>query len=83
MNLQLINGQFNPQDALDILTQLTHVKVNYHERQIKAADTEEDIKSRETRIKALQRSLQQARQTIAESGQRGVSLQADITLTIY
>lgn len=82
MKLQLINGHFSPQDALDILTKMTHVKVNYHERQITTADTEEDVKAREKRIKDLQRNLQEARQAIADSGQRGVSLAADIVLTI-
>lgn len=82
MKLQLINGHFSPQDALDILTKLTQVKVGYHELQIKASDNEEDVKAREKRIKTLQHNLQQARQTIAESGQRRISLQADITITI-
>ncbi|MCY7350649.1 MAG: hypothetical protein LH606_08265 [Cytophagaceae bacterium] len=61
---------------------MTHVKVSYHEHQIKTSDTEEDVKSREKRIKELQRNLQEARQAIAQNGQRGVSLQADIILTI-
>ncbi|ADB40297.1 hypothetical protein [Spirosoma linguale] len=82
MQLQLINGQFSPQEALDILTKMTYVKVNYHEQQINASDTAEDIKSREKRIKDLQRNLQEARNAIAQSGQQRVSLQADIILTI-
>ena len=65
-----------------MLTQMTHLKVSYHERQIKNSDTEEDIKFREKRIKALQRDLQEARQAIASGGQHAVSLQADIVLTI-
>jgi hypothetical protein len=82
MKLQLINGLFSPQDALELLTKMTHVKVGYHENQIKTSDHVEDVKSREQRIKELQRTLQEARQAIAQSGQRGVSLQADIILTI-
>ena len=82
MKLQLINGHFSPQDALDILTKMTQVKVNYHEHQISTSDHEEDVKSREKRIKALQQNLQEARQFIAGNGQNGVRLQADIVLTV-
>jgi hypothetical protein len=82
MKLQLINGHFSPQDALDILTKMTQVKVSYHEHQISTSDHEEDVKSREKRIKALQQNLQEARQFIAENGQDGVRLQADIVLTV-
>ncbi|WP_020602890.1 hypothetical protein [Spirosoma spitsbergense] len=82
MKLQLINGRFSPQDALAILTKMTQVKVSYQEAQIKAADREEDIKSREKRIKELQRNLQEAREYIAANGRHGVSLQAEILLTV-
>lgn len=81
MILLLIDGQYNPQDALDILTKMTHVKVGYQERQINASDNEEDIKFREKRIKDLQRNLAEARQYIAEYGQFGLRLKAEIVLT--
>ena len=81
MKFQLINGHFSPQDALTLLTQLTQAKVRHHERQINTSDNEEDVKSRERRIKELQRELQNARHYIATNGQQGVSLQADIMLT--
>lgn len=83
MKLQLINGRFSPQDALAILTKMTHVKVSYQEEQIKASDREEDIKSREKRIKELQRNLQEAREHIAANGRHSVSLQAEILLTVH
>lgn len=82
MKLQLINGRFSPQDALAILAKMTQVKVSYQEAQIKATDREEDIKSREKRIKELQRNLQEARKYIAANGQHGVSLQAGILLSV-
>lgn len=82
MQLQLINGHFSPREALDILTKMTNVKVSYHEQQISASDTEEDVKYREKRIKDLQRNLQEARQAITQSSQSKVSLKADIILTI-
>lgn len=82
MQLQLINGHFSPQEAVDILTKMTNVKVSYHEQQISASDAEEDVKYREKRIKDLQRNLQEARQAIAQSSQPRVSLKADIIVTI-
>ncbi|GAA4460152.1 hypothetical protein GCM10023189_34860 [Nibrella saemangeumensis] len=57
MTIQLINGHFNPQEALDILTQMVYVKIQFHENKIKHSDSEEDIKTREKRIKDLQREL--------------------------
>lgn len=65
-----------------MLTQMTHIKVRYHEHQIQTSDSEEDVKFREKRIKALQRNLQEARQYIAGNSQGKVSLQADIVVTI-
>lgn len=82
MKLQLINGLFSPQDAIDLLTKMTHIKVAYHEAQIKTFDHEEDVKSREKRIKELQQSLQEARHAISQSGDRRVSLQAELVLTV-
>ncbi|MDB5241309.1 MAG: hypothetical protein JWP57_1934 [Spirosoma sp.] len=82
MKLQLINGRFSPHDALAILTKMTHIKVSYQEEQIKASDREEDIKSREKRIKELQQNLQEARTYMAAHGQHSVSLQADIVLSV-
>ncbi|CCG99796.1 hypothetical protein FAES_1786 [Fibrella aestuarina BUZ 2] len=80
MKLQLFNGHFTAQDALDMLTKMTQIKVGYHERQISASDNEEDIKWREKRIKDLQRDLQEARQYIAQHQQNGVRLEADVVV---
>lgn len=81
MKLHLIDGHFSPQDALEIMTKMTEIKVRYHEHQIQTSDSEEDVKARENRIKTLQRNLQEARQYVAKEGQRKVSLQADLVLT--
>ncbi len=43
MNIQLIQGEFNSNDALELITQLIHVKIKYHENKINANATEEDI----------------------------------------
>lgn len=57
MEFPLIKGQFNKKDALDLITELTKVKIKFHEQKIKTSSHEEDIKSRETRIKQLQEQL--------------------------
>jgi len=64
MKVQLIDGQFTSQEALDILTQMIHVKIKFHEGKINNTSTEEDIKWREQKIKNLQKSLYEVRQEI-------------------
>lgn len=78
MNIQLIQGQFKSQDAIDILTQMIHIKVRYQENKINASDTEEDIKMRETRIKKLQKDLFEARKYIETKD--NIVMQSEITL---
>ncbi|MEO7311261.1 MAG: hypothetical protein ABIX01_12740 [Chitinophagaceae bacterium] len=68
MNIQLIQGQFSTQDAIDIITQMINVKIKFHENKIANSDGEEAIKMREKRIKDLQQALQQARQHILAKG---------------
>ena len=54
MELQLIDGKFDPQEAIALLRELVDVKIKFHEKKIAASMSEEDIKFREQRIKALQ-----------------------------
>lgn len=61
MNIPLIQGQFSAKDATDLITQLIHVKIKFHEGKINHASSEEDIKMREQRIKQLQKDLYEAR----------------------
>lgn len=75
----LINGDFNPQDALDIITRMVHVKIKYHESKIHDALNEEDIKMREKRIVDLQRDLYEIRREIG-ARKENISLKAEILL---
>ncbi|WP_445453836.1 hypothetical protein [Flavobacterium sp. 25HG05S-40] len=61
MKLQLIDGAFSPTESIEILTQLYHVKIKFHEEKVKTSANEEDIKMREGKIKALQKNLEEAR----------------------
>jgi len=55
--IDLINGEFNRQDTLDLITQMINIKINYHENKILKSDNEEDTKYRESKIKKLQSEL--------------------------
>jgi len=64
MNIQLIQGEFNSNDAMELITQMVHVKIKYHENKINSNSNEEDIKTREVKIKRLQKELFELRKTI-------------------
>lgn len=64
MNIQLLQGQFSAKDAIDIITQMIHIKVKYHENKISNTSNEEDIKFRESKIKLLQKDLFEFRNII-------------------
>jgi hypothetical protein len=67
MIIQLIEGNFNSKDALELLTQMINVKIRYHESKVGINSSEEDIKSREAKIKKLQNELFELRSTIDSS----------------
>ena len=64
MNIQLIKGEFNSSEAIELLAQMVHVKIKYHEAKINSDSSEEDIKTRESKIKHLQKDLFELRKTI-------------------
>ncbi len=79
MNIQLLKGHFSQSEALDILTQLVHVKIKFHENKIEKSDSEEDIKMRENRIKQLHRDFYEAKQLIIK--QKQCDLNAEIKIS--
>jgi hypothetical protein len=80
MNIPLINGNFSAADTMDLLTQMIHVKIKFHEGKIAGDSHEEDIKMRERRIKELQKDLYEIRKYV--SGHHGpVNLHAEILIT--
>lgn len=64
MKIELIKGEFNSQDALELIAQMIHIKIKYHESKINSHSNEEDIKTRETKIKELQKELIELRKII-------------------
>ena len=79
MNIQLIQGQFSAQDAIEIVSQMIQVKIKFHENKINKSDGEEATKMREKRIKDLQQDLNMVRNFIENQGEN-ITLQSEITL---
>lgn len=61
MKIELIQGEFNSSDTLELLSQMIQIKIKYHENKILSNSSEEDIKWRESKIKRLQNELQEIR----------------------
>ena len=80
MNIQLIQGQFSINDAVDIITQMVQVKIKFQENKIQHSSNEEDIKMREARIKQLQTTLLETKKYIENNGER-VNIQSEIHLS--
>ena len=80
MNIQLIQGEFSQSDALDIITQMIHIKIKYHENKINRDSDEADIKSRENKIKKLQKELFEVRNYISGSKTDRMKIESSIVL---
>lgn len=79
MQIQLVEGDFNKADTLELLSQMIQVKIRYHEKSIQKNSSEEDIKYRESKIKFLQDELLQLREEINRFSNH-VHLHATITM---
>jgi hypothetical protein len=79
MNIQLIHGEFSSRDALELVTQMIHLKIKYHENKIANNINEEDIKYRESKIIRLQKELFDFRNSVKEKGN---NLRLDAMITI-
>jgi hypothetical protein len=77
MNIQLIQGQFNKKEAIELITQMIHVKIKYHENKINNNSSEEDVKYRETKIKNLQKELFELKYYLDNHG-NSVQLEAHV-----
>ena len=80
MNIQLIQGNFSAKDAIDIITQMIHIKIKFHESKISSNSNEEDIKMREKKIKQLQKDLFEARKYIEQKG-GAIDIKAEIEIS--
>ncbi|HQW56125.1 MAG TPA: hypothetical protein PK076_08360, partial [Saprospiraceae bacterium] len=57
--------EFNSNDAILLISQMVQIKIKYHENKINILSNEEDIKSREAKIKRLQKELFDLREHIS------------------
>lgn len=79
MKIQLLQGNFNVAESIEILTKLIQIKIQFHEQKITKASSEEEIKMREGRIKRLQDELFEVRNTI-EKENMTVKLNCEINI---
>lgn len=79
MKIQLLNGNFSGQEALEILTKMIQVKIQFHEQKINEISGEEEIKMRENRIKKLQKELFDTR-FLVEKKRGNVTLNCEINI---
>ena len=77
MNIQLIEGRFNKKEALELITQMIHIKIKFHENKINNNSNEEDVKYRETKIKNLQKELFELKYYLDNNG-NSVQLEAHV-----
>jgi len=81
MNIQILDGEFKSNEAIELITQMIHIKIKYHENKISVSQLEEDSKARETKIKRLQKDLYEFRNTI-DSTTKVVKLKAIINIDL-
>ncbi len=79
MHIQLLQGEFKSNDAIELITQMINVKIKFHENKISKSELEEDIKAREVKIKRLQKNLFELRNNIGNSSE-GVKLNSIIQI---
>ena len=79
MKIQLIEGSFEKQDALNLLSKIIKVKIDFHESKIDADSNAEDIRMREQKIKKLQNNLMDLRNKIHDSS-NGIVINASIEI---
>ncbi len=77
--IQLIHGQFDSKDALDLLTKMIDAKIKFHESRITNLCEEEDVKMRENKIKILQNDLYEARKLIENC--ESINIESEIVMT--
>ena len=79
MNINILNGDFDQKDAIEIITKFIDVKIKFQENKMQNSSNEEDLKMRENRIIKLQKDLYEARETILKKVGK-ISLQSVIEL---
>lgn len=79
MTVQLIEGNFDAKDAIDIITKMIHVKIKFQEDKINDSSSEEEMKMRENRIIKLQKDLFEIRKHVEQQNGK-ISIQSSINI---
>lgn len=79
MTIQLLEGEFNTAEGLDLISQLINIKIKYQESKINNSANEEDIKQRESKIKRLQKDLEDIRKYVVSNSNK-LNIQSVINL---
>lgn len=69
MKIELIDGTFSREDAIELISVMILTKIKFHERKISQSDELEDIQFRERKIKSLTETLKTFRDEIRECNQ--------------
>jgi len=80
MQLQLIQGHFNKEDAAQIIREMINIKINFHSNKITRESSEELIKFREKKILSLQNELKSLNHYLS-SQTDSITLNAQIDLS--
>lgn len=79
MTIELIDGDFQPKEAIEILTKLIHVKVKFLLDKSNTSSNRVDINKCETHIKALQKQLFEVKKSI-DNKNGPISIKSSIIL---
>ncbi len=82
MTIQLMQGEYSPADTLDLITQMIHVKIKYHEKKMMKQNNEKNIKMQENIIRQLQKDLFEARKKM-EKESSNISIESQINFINY
>jgi hypothetical protein len=83
-HIQLINGEFNPEDAQRILLSLINSKIQYHQVEIFSLEERFGIEATQSkdRIEELKLSVRDIQEIIKEATEAGMKLKVISTVNI-
>lgn len=79
MTFNILKGIFTKKEAIELLTQMVHIKIKYQETKISHSNDEKEVRMREARIRSLQKHLYEARELI-ENNKEAICLNGQINI---
>lgn len=76
--MELLKGKYAPKEAEELINKMFQLNIEYHENKIGSYDSEEDIKMRERKIRALQASQALLKEQLKSSTYIELSTQLQI-----